>query len=88
VRGSVITPIAPHLAADRSLILDPGAAIKMQIFTDGQDGVLSADGQINRSLGDGALVSISNSPHITRFLRRRPPTYFYQILTRKLQSEM
>jgi len=88
VRGSVITPIAPHLAADRSLILDPGAMIKLQIVTDGQDGVLSADGQINRNLSDGALVSVSNSPHITRFLRRRPPTYFYQILTRKLQSEV
>jgi NAD+ kinase len=88
VRGSVITPIAPHLAADRSLILDPDATIKLQIFTDGQDGVLSADGQINRSLNDGALVSVTNSPHTTRFLRRRPPTYFYQILTHKLQSEV
>ncbi len=88
VRGSVITPIAPHLAADRSLILDPGAMIKLQIFTDGQDGVLSADGQINRNLNDGALVSVTNSPYVTRFLRRRPPTYFYQILTRKLQTEV
>ncbi len=88
VRGSVITPIAPHLAADRSLILDPGATIKLQIFTDGQDGVLSADGQINRNLNDGALVSVTNSHLTTRFLRRRPPTYFYQILTRKLQSEV
>ncbi len=88
VRGSVITPIAPHLAADRSLILDPGATIKLQIFTDGQDGVLSADGQINRMLNDGSLVSVTNSPYTTRFLRRRPPTYFYQILTHKLQSEV
>lgn len=88
VRGSVLTPIAPHLAADRSLILEPGAAIKLQIFTDGQDGVLSADGQINRRLRDGATVSITNSPYVTRFLRRRPPTHFYQILTRKLQTEM
>jgi NAD+ kinase len=88
VRGSVLTPIAPHLAADRSLILDPGTAIKLQIFTDGQDGVLSADGQINRNLRDGALVSVTNSPYTTRFLRRRPPTYFYQILTRKLKSQV
>lgn len=88
VRGSVITPIAPHLAADRSLILDPGVTIKLQIFTDGQDGVLSADGQINRKLNDGSLVSVTNSPYTTHFLRRRPPTYFYQILTHKLQSEV
>lgn len=88
VRGSVITPIAPHLAADRSLVLDSGVSIKMQIVTDGHEGVLSADGQINRSLSDGAIVSVTNSQHVTRFLRRRPPTYFYQILTRKLQTEV
>jgi NAD+ kinase len=88
VRGSVLTPIAPHLVANRSLILDPGTAIRLQIFTGGQDGVLSADGQINRNLSDGALVRVTNSPYMTRFLRRRPPTYFYQILTRKLQSEV
>jgi len=88
VRGSVITPIAPHLAADRSLILDSGASIKLQIITDGQDGVLSADGQINRNLEDGAIVTVTTSRHITRFLRRRPPTYFYQVLTHKLQTEV
>jgi len=87
VKGSVLTPIAPHLAMDRSLILDPGATVRMQIFTGPQGGMLSADGQINRPLADGAIVTVTNSRHVTRFLRRRPPTHFYQILNAKLKDD-
>src|SRR5258706_7722230 len=52
VESSVLTPIAPHLAADRSLILPPGTTVKLQIFTGSQLGVFSADGQMNRELKD------------------------------------
>jgi NAD+ kinase len=84
VRSSVLTPIAPHLASDRSLVLHPEARVKLQIFTHSQTGVFSADGQINREIKDGAIVHIENSQYVTKFLRRRPPTYFYQIITEKL----
>jgi len=87
VQNSVMTPIAPHLAADRSLILPVEACVKMQIFTGAQDGVFSADGQMNREIKDGAVVTVRKSKYITQFLRRRPPTYFYQIINAKLKSE-
>lgn len=86
VRNSVLTPIATHLASDRSLVLQPEAHIKLQIFTHYQNGVFSADGQLNRELRDGAIVSVQRSPFVTKFLRRRPPTYFYQIITAKLRD--
>src|SRR5438067_725511 len=76
VQNSVLTPIAPHLASDRSLILPPEATVKLQIFTGSQKGVFSADGQLNREIQDGAIVTVKKSPYITRFLRRRPSTYF------------
>jgi NAD+ kinase len=88
VQSTVITPIAPHLASDRSLILPPEACIKLQIFTGSQDGVFSADGQMNREIKNGATVTINKSEHVTQFLRRRPPTYFYQIINAKLKSEV
>lgn len=87
VQNSVITPIAPHLASDRSLILPPDANVKLQIFTGDQDGVFSADGQMNREVKHGAIVSVHKSQYVTQFLRRRPPTYFYQIINAKLRSE-
>ena len=86
VQSTVITPIAPHLASDRSLIVPPEARIKMQIYTPSQDGVFSADGQMNREIKDGATITVHKSQYVTQFLRRRPPTYFYQIISAKLKS--
>lgn len=87
VQSSVLTPVAPHLASDRSLILPPEATVKLQIFTGTQSGVFSADGQMNRDIIDGAVVIVRKSQHVTQFLRRRPPTYFYQIIHAKLKGD-
>jgi NAD+ kinase len=88
VQSTVMTPIAPHLTSDRSLIVPPEAKIKLQIFTGSQEGVFSADGQMNRKVKDGATVTIQKSQYVTKFLRRRPPTHFYQIINAKLKSEV
>jgi NAD+ kinase len=87
VRSLVLSPISPHLAANRSLVLQPEARVRLQIFTNAQNGVFSADGQLNREVKDGATVTVEKSPYITRFLRRRPPTYFYQIINAKLKND-
>jgi len=87
VQSTVLTPIAPHLASDRSLILHPDATVKLQVFTGTQDGVFSADGQMNREVRNGATVTIHKSQYVTQFLRRRPPTYFYQIINAKLKDD-
>ena len=87
VQSTVLTPIAPHLASDRSLILHPDVIVRLQIFTGSQDGVFSADGQMNRKVKNGAMVTIHKSRYVTQFLRRRPPTYFYQIINAKLKDE-
>ena len=87
VKSSVLTPIAAHLASDRSLILHPEARMRMQISTGSQPGVFSADGQMNREIQDGAVITVHNSQYSTKFLRRRPPTYFYQIINAKLTND-
>ena len=87
VRNSVITPIAPHLATDRSLILEPNAVITLELEGD-STAILSADGQINAEAPAGTRVTIHSNAHVTKFLRRRPPTYFYRILTAKLRDNL
>jgi NAD+ kinase len=87
VRSIVLSPIAPHLAFDRALILPPEATVKLQIFTNAQPGVFSADGQLNLEVQDGATITIQKSQYVTQFLRRRPPTYFYQIINAKLRND-
>jgi NAD+ kinase len=86
VRSSVLTPIAPHLATDRSLILEPNAVTTLELQPGSDGAILSADGQLNLTLSAGTQVIIRASEHVTRFLRRRPPTYFYRILSAKLQD--
>jgi NAD+ kinase len=86
VRSPVITPISPHLAASRSLVLEPRAAITLELVEGSGDAVLSADGQINLDISDGTQVQIAANRNTTRFLRRRPPTYFYHVLASKLKE--
>lgn len=87
VQSTVLSPIAPHLESNRSLILQPEAHVKLRIATGTQDGVFSADGQRNREVKDGAIVTVKKSPRVTKFLRRRPPTSFYQIINAKLKND-
>ncbi len=88
VRSAVLTPIAPHLVADRSLVLEPEATISLTLAEGSGGAILSADGQINRALPDGAQVTVSANRHVTRFLRRRPPTHFYHVLSAKLREAL
>ncbi len=76
VKSIVLTPIAPHLAFDRALVLQPEAP-----------GVFSADGQMNREIQDGATITVQRSGYEAQFLRRRPATYFYQVITQKLIND-
>jgi NAD+ kinase len=86
VQSTVLTPIAPHLALNRSLILPPEATVKLQIFTGLQNGVFSADGQMNREIQNGATITVRKSQFVTQFLRRRKPTQFYHIINAKLYN--
>lgn len=88
VRSVVITPVAPHLVADRSLVLEPNARIALELAPGSGGAVLSADGQINQPIADGAQVRIATNRQVTRFLRRRPPTYFYRVLSAKLKEAL
>lgn len=88
VRSSVLTPIAPHLAADRSLILEPNAVITLDVEESSAAAVLSADGQLNCDIAPGTQVTVRSNAHMTGFLRRRPPTYFYKVLAAKLRDSL
>jgi NAD+ kinase len=88
VRSSVITPIAPHLAADRSLVLEPSSVITLELGGESNLALLSADGQIHRDFVSGTKVVIRGSIHVTKFLRRRPITFFYRVLSRKLRDNL
>ena len=82
-RDMVLTPVAPHLAPARPLVLPRDAVVDLVVST--EDGAtVSVDGQVNRSLESGDSVSVCRSPHVARFLRLSEPADYYRTLAERL----
>lgn len=79
----VLKAVAPHLTLNAALVLPSAAAVELELQTDLQ-AVLSLDGQVEAPLAGGDLVRVRRSHHVARFLRDRPPAYFYGCLQQAL----
>jgi len=82
-RDLILTPVAPHMAAARPLVLPPESVIDLTVSAD-QDAVVSVDGQVDRDLATGAKVSVCRSPHVARFIRFSKPSDYYAVLAERL----
>ncbi len=80
----VLTPVAPHLAPARPLVLPPDAVVDLVLSTE-EAAAVSIDGQVNRALETGDAVSVCRSPHVARFLRLSEPSEHYRILAERLE---
>ncbi len=83
-RDIVLTPVAPHLAPGRPLVLPQDAVVDLVVST-AEGATVSIDGQVNRELASGDTVSICRSPHVARFLRLSEPSDYYRILAERLE---
>jgi len=84
LRELLVTPIAPHLSATRSLVLPAHSEIEVTIESD-QPATLTIDGQIHQELLDGDTVVVRASEHLCRLLRTQPRDYFYKTLQKRLK---
>jgi NAD+ kinase len=80
----VLTPVAPHSAPTRPLVLPEDAVIDFVVSTE-EGATVSIDGQINRVLESGDSVSVCRSPHVARFLRLSESSDYYRILAERLE---
>ncbi|TAK33783.1 MAG: NAD(+)/NADH kinase [Chloroflexota bacterium] len=80
-RNIILTPIAPHLSFPRSVVLPPTAIVELNLQA-ARQASLSVDGQIDVALEAGDSILVRCSPHVVRFLRFRPRTYFTEALAR------
>ena len=83
-REMVLTPVAPHLAPARSLVL-PGDAVVDLVLSTEEGATVSVDGQVNRALESGDSVSVWRSPHVARFLRLSEASDYFCILAERLE---
>ncbi|MCK4724038.1 MAG: NAD(+)/NADH kinase [Dehalococcoidia bacterium] len=79
----ILNAICPHPTFANALVLPSTAVVELRVHTSHQ-AMLSIDGQVNLDLGDGDSVKVRLSPHVARFLRAQPPTFFYSTLMNRL----
>ncbi len=79
----ILNAISPHLTFANALVLPSTVVVELRVHTSHQ-AMLSIDGQVNLDLGDGDSVKVRLSPHVARFLRAQPLTFFYSTLMNRL----
>jgi NAD+ kinase len=79
LRNILLVPIAPHLSVDRAVVLAEGSMVRMQV--NGENAVLSIDGQASIALMEDDHVDVRAADVITQLVRFGDPGYFYRNLT-------
>lgn len=85
-RTLVLTPICPHIAALRAVVLPGDQPIHLQLWSP-QPGLLTLDGQVEESIADGSTVEVAVSERETLFARRGTPAELYRRVLAKLARE-
>ncbi len=80
-RALLLTPVAPHMLFDRTLVLDPSETITIEVVGH-REANLAVDGQQVVALGEGDQVHCSPSVHTARFVRFGD-YHYHQILKAK-----
>ena len=79
----VISPICPHMLANRPLIVADTVSIRIEVKFRDQDVVLTADGQVGMELQAGDVVEIRKSRRNTQLIKSPSKDYF-EVLRTKL----
>ncbi len=80
-RALLVTPVAPHMLFDRSLVLDPSETVDVEVVAD-RDAAVAIDGQPVCHLTTGARVRCTPSTCTARFVRFGTHHY-HQVLSTK-----
>jgi NAD+ kinase len=80
-RALLLTPVAPHMLFDRSLVLDPSESIELEVIGH-RDAELAIDGRRVAVLSEGDVVECRPSPCSAQFIRFTERRY-HQILKAK-----
>jgi NAD+ kinase len=80
----LLTPIAPHMVFNRSLVLHPDETVRLEVLPESPPVVEIVDGRAVRELPPGSLVEVCRGPH-PALLARVSPTDFYSLVRSKFR---
>jgi NAD+ kinase len=70
----LITPVAPHMLFDRSLVLPPQACVRLEVVGD-RDAALSIDGRAAGILEEGDAITCTAATNPARIVRFDPQSF-------------
>lgn len=79
----VVTPICPHMLANRPLIVSDTVCIRIEVKFRDQDVLLTADGQVGMALEAGDVVEIRKAQRCTKLIKS-PSKEYFEVLRTKL----
>jgi NAD+ kinase len=77
----LLTPIAPHMVFNRSLVLHPDEAVRLEVLPDSPV-IESLDGRAVRELPPGAVVEVRRGRHDALLVRIEPPDFYRLVRTK------
>jgi NAD+ kinase len=81
LRALILTPVSPHMLFDRSLVLDDGEQIRIELIDD-RPAMLTVDGRELGMLSRGDAIICSAGAHAARFVTFEPRDFFRIVKTK------
>jgi NAD+ kinase len=78
----LVTPVAPHMVFDRTLVIGAGDRVNLEVVGD-EPGLISADGRESLELPIGSSVRIGAAPNPARLVRRDDAPPFHALVREK-----
>jgi NAD+ kinase len=83
MQGFLLAPISPHTLAQRPMVFGAGDSLRVTVTAVAGPAMLTVDGQLARSLNEGASIEIARSPNPARLINF-PERSFLRVLREKL----
>jgi NAD+ kinase len=80
----LLTPIAPHMVFNRTLVLHPDEVVRLEVLPESLPVIETIDGRAMRELGPGCLVEVTRGPH-SALLVRVNRTGFFSLVRSKFR---
>ncbi len=80
----LLTPIAPHMVFNRSLVLHPDEVLRLEVLAESPPVIESVDGRAVRELPAGSMIEVCRGPR-SALLVRIVPTDFYSLVRSKFR---
>jgi len=78
-RSILVTPVAPHTLAMRPLVVDGASVVRVRTEDAKDDLSVTADGQVDASMGRGQTLEVRAATHAVRLVRFEGTTFYSRL---------